>query len=228
MENGERGPRVEWTDREWLTCTADKGGEQLFDWEAPAGGLAFFWHPILAYIQLWMDAFTFDAKELSHKNSQVIKSRGHPQPAWSNPITEASVGSLPKFLVFMLVHWLLGLFVYFTHTSCSGGKNKSFEDFQCWFAGLPAAYEAHMKGFFYYNHRSALKSLPATVQTDDFSASHFLVRPCHRLSFSFNCLHQQSSGRLPFTFHFSTMTGTPHLFSSLRFFLSRFPARVPR
>lgn len=160
------------TEKQWHLCAADKGGQQLFAWEAP-----FFWHPILAYIQFWVDAFTFDAKELAHKSDDVIKSRGNPQPPWQNKITDAGVGALPKFLVYLCVHWLLGVFAYFTATSCSGGRVGSFQNFRYWFHGLPAAYEQHCKDFFYYNHPEAYRKLPSNIKTAPFCSSNFRVCP---------------------------------------------------
>lgn len=187
------GEKIVTTERQWLTCSADKGGDQLFEWET-----LFYWSWILGFIQLYVDAFTFDAQELAHKNSGVIKARGKPQPPWSNKVTDASVGSLPKFLVLMAVHWLLGVFVYFPFTSRSGGRKKSFCEFQCWFTGLPAAYLTHMQGFGYYNHPEAVAKLvrekPTVFTEGAFNPSLFKVCPYHRFIFFLNCSRHFSRG----------------------------------
>ena len=169
------GTQVEIEERQYHLCAADKNGEQLFSWQCP-----YYWHWILGYIQLHMDAFTFDAKELFLKKNKVIKSRGAPQTPVANQATNASVGSMPKFLVFMSAHWLLGLQAYFLYTACSGGRVWSFKDFEYWYQKRPLAYLQHLAGADYYNVPAAARKLPAGSRTAPFDPAHFLVRTLHQ------------------------------------------------
>lgn len=161
------------TEKEYLTCCAMPGGPQLFDWHKP-----YRWFHARGFNQMHIDGFTFDAKELAQKKNTAIKSRGAPQVPWQNKLTEAAVGNLPKFLVYLVVHCLLGMFAYFTWSSASGGhKDTSFSKFKFWYYGLPEAHEEHLKGNYYYNHPQAIRKLPQDVKTADFQPENFLVCP---------------------------------------------------
>lgn len=165
-----QGQEVILVEKSYKTCAATKNGAQLFCWDTP-----YFWHMILAWIQIHFDAFTFDAKELAQKNALVIKSRGRPQAPHQNKITDSSVGALPKFLVYLVVSFLLGVQAYFTYTSCSGGRVYSFHNFKLWFHGLRPAWQHHIKGNNYYNHPQAFRALPSNCASREFNAAFFLV-----------------------------------------------------
>ena len=157
-------------EKQYKLCAATKGGPQLFAWDAP-----FFWHIILGWIQFHFDAFTFDAKELSEKNMLVIKSRGRPDSAHGNKVTDSSVGALPKFLVYISVSWLLGVFAFYTHTSCSGGRRNSWGKFKKWFEGVRSQWLQHCQQNGYYNHKKAIETLPSNHTTGEFNPDYFLV-----------------------------------------------------
>jgi hypothetical protein len=209
-------------EKEFHTCTVLPAGPQLFDWHKP-----YRWRQDRGYSQGHIDAFTFDASELAKKKNTAIKSRGNPSVPWGNKLTEASVGNLPKFLVYLFVHCLLGIFAFFTYTSCSGGhKNKSFRDFKCWFHGLPPSHEQHLKENYYYNHPQAFKHLPHDVKTTPLKPDNFLVSsswpPSHTsVIVSTMTLRHASSGKASCFLHLSLISGTFLPFKYLDFFLSR-------
>lgn len=168
IRNGDEVQEIK--EKEYLLCCALPGGPQLFDWYKP-----YRWCHQYGYIQVHADGFTFDAKELAQKKNTAIKARGVPSEHWQNKVTEAAVGSLPKFLVYLVVHCLLGMFAYFTYSSTSGGHKDSFDNFKYWFHGLPASHEQHLKANYYYNHPQAIKHLPNDVKTAALDPEHFRV-----------------------------------------------------
>jgi hypothetical protein len=58
------------------------------------------WHPDNSDNQWWVDAFTIEPTSLL-THSTVISKRGMKQDAVENPVANASVGTMPKVMVYI-------------------------------------------------------------------------------------------------------------------------------
>jgi hypothetical protein len=78
------------------------------------------WHPDNSDNQWWVDAFTIEPTSSSH--STVISKRGMKQDAVENPVANASVGTMPKVMVYIAVHAVHGVFVSWVNTGSTMGR----------------------------------------------------------------------------------------------------------
>lgn len=102
----------------WELCTTvGVGRAQLFDWLKP-----YYWDTTLCDDQVYIDAWTKDGAAILRKGAVGIKIRGQDTVPFENPITNASIGTLPTFSVYTTAQAKVGVTPYFTNNSCTGGR----------------------------------------------------------------------------------------------------------
>lgn len=100
-----------------LCTTLGCGKEQLFDWDAEV-----YWDPTWCEDQTYLDAWTKDPAAAMKKGARGIKIRGQDHEPLENPVSNAAIGQLPKFSVYLAASVEGGVQPFFTINSCTGGR----------------------------------------------------------------------------------------------------------
>ena len=100
-----------------LCTTVGCNEQQLFDWNAET-----YWDPKLCEGQVYFDAWTKDPAAALKKGARGIKIRGQEHEALENPISNGSIGQLPKFSIYTAASVEGGVQPFFTINSCTGGR----------------------------------------------------------------------------------------------------------
>lgn len=124
----------------------------------------YFWDPEWAREQWWIDAFTIDPSMLL-QDMRGLWEHGIPQPVMATAIENASIGTLPKILVYMACHQEYGTHIWFPyHGAKHGSSNKDgldamYEGFDYWFSSEDPAFQARLQRLIksrYYNRPDAV------------------------------------------------------------------------
>lgn len=150
----------------------------------------YYWSPDFYKNTWFIDALTIDPLEII-SNEKVIYERGRPQPVRQRELQNASVGSLPKVLVYIAVHEQHGAHLWFPfHGAKHGGtpatkeeEGKMYQEFDFWYneASMTPGDRQHIKDYHYYNYPAAkVKKVIelAAAKAKTFDACNFLVRTC--------------------------------------------------
>ena len=152
------------------------------------------WNPAWGGEQWWFDGMTIDPSMLL-TDLRGIWEHGVEQPVTVTKLENASVGTLPKVMVYIAVHAKFGTHIWFPfHGAKHGGPNKAgdnkmYADFEFWFTQLPELEKAKIVHKMYYNPEKSVEKFQATATQEEkeafgaegeFDAVNFLV--CSALS----------------------------------------------
>lgn len=99
------------------------------------------WNPDFGQEQWWFDALTVDPSKLI-SDLTGIWEHGKPQPVTSTKLENASIGTLPKVLVYIAVHQQFGTHIWFPyHGARHGSQDREaegamYEGFKYWHSDL--------------------------------------------------------------------------------------------
>jgi len=159
------------------------------------GWSGLWWNPDYGKEQWWFDALTIDPTKLL-TGLKGIWMHGVEQPVTSTPLANASIGTLPKILVYIAVHQKHGTHIWFPyHGAKHGSADKDSDDqmydgFKFWYSGKDEQDEQNWEKekekivkLGYYNQpggldkfeRLASKSQAEAFKTGTFHPDHFMV-----------------------------------------------------
>jgi hypothetical protein len=120
----------------------------------------WFWNPDNSKNQWFIDAFTIDPTGMLRKVT-VIGMRGVAQEAVENPMANASIGSVPKIMVYIAVHAKYGIHLFYVNSGSTRGKVNAFKDFKNWTHDLNIFEQAYAAYFHHFNAIPALHAHPS-------------------------------------------------------------------
>lgn len=155
-------------------------------------GFNFLWKPEWAKEQWWIDAFTIDPSQLLH-DMRGLWEHGIPQPVMATAMENASIGTLPKILVYIACHQEFGTHMWFPYHGAKHGSGDKdgvdgmYEGFEYWFDSDDGEFQARLArliGMQYYNRADALQkferrasaSEKAAFRSNEFDPWYFMVR----------------------------------------------------
>lgn len=103
------------------------------------------WKPANGYEQWWVDALTVDPSHML--GGTGLWEHGRPQPASCTPLENASVGSLPAIMVYLVAHPEFGTHAFFPYHGAKHGSvcdkatgaKALYQGFDYWYTGVPEA-----------------------------------------------------------------------------------------
>lgn len=152
-------------------------------------GYKFRWNPDFGQEQWWFDALTIDPSKLL-TDLKGIWMHGVEQPVTATQLANASIGTLPKVLVYIAVHQVHGTHIWFPYHGAKHGsadkdsEHAMYEDFQFWFSGLEESEKQLIIKLGYYNQPGGLakfdrlasnQEITAMKDGDNFHPDYFLV-----------------------------------------------------
>lgn len=154
------------------------------------------WKHENGFKQWWCDAFTVDPSHMM--GGEGLWEHGQPQVVTSTALENASVGSLPSVMVYLVAHPTHGTHAFYPyhgakHGAVKGNGQKTlFKDFEYWYSSLPAEVLAQIVELNYFNHPKSVEAFfnkakqeeVHAFRTGPFNPKYFLVCP-HS-----GCMHQ--------------------------------------
>lgn len=117
----------------------------------------YMWNPENGYDQWWIDALTVEPSKLL-ENMHGLWVHGEPQPVTSTKLGNASIGSLPKVLVYLVCHATFGTHAFFPYHGAKhggddkDGEGKMYDGFQYWYSELTPEQRDQLKDTAFSNH----------------------------------------------------------------------------
>ena len=147
------------------------------------------WHPDFGEEQWWFDALTVDPTKLINDITGIWE-HGTPQPVTSTKLENASIGTLPKILVYIAVHQVHGTHIWFPyHGAKHGSQDKEaegamYEGFKYWHTDLDELELQQIVKSGYYMQPKGLDKFKLTVNDGEqqafannaFDPNYFMVR----------------------------------------------------
>ncbi|MGV0990572.1 hypothetical protein [Limnohabitans sp.] len=149
----------------------------------------FTWNPDFGKEQWWFDALTVDPTKLL-TNLKGIWMHGVEQPVTATQLANASIGTLPKILVYIAVHQVHGTHIWFPyHGAKHGSADKDsegtmYEGFEFWYQGLTDEQRKQIIKLGYYNQPVGQEKFQKTASNaqknafeddSEFNPDHFMV-----------------------------------------------------
>ena len=129
---------------------------------------SFTWNPDFAHNQWWIDAFTVDPSKLI-LDMKGLWEHGTPQPVVSTRLENASLGTLPKIMVYMAVHPEFGSHVWFPYHGAKHGSGDReadthmYADFHFWHHDVEGDLLERLKSMRYHNVARGLAAFDETA-----------------------------------------------------------------
>jgi len=136
---------------------------------AAAPSQEYMWDPQNGYDQWWIDALTVDPSQML-ENMSGLWVHGEPQPVTSTKLGNASIGSLPKVMVYLVCHAKFGTHAFFPYHGAKhggdakDGEGKMYDGFQYWYSELTPEQREQLKGSSLGNHELTAEEKKQIIQ----------------------------------------------------------------